>query len=159
MTHSTSTSTASTYGPDLGKSIGATAVSPGEGPRRPALRRVRDWFAAFVFTVPALALFGMLVLLPMGYAFYVSFFNWGGFGSPTDSVGFDNYTRLFQDPVFLGDLWRGVLLVAFSLVLQLPFALAMPCCSTRDCAAGPSTGCCSSRRTSCPRSSPACCSA
>nr|QIY97755.1 sugar ABC transporter permease [Streptomyces sp. S1D4-11] len=125
MTHSTSTSTASTYVPDLGKSTGVTAVSPGSGPRRPALRRVRDWFAAFVFTIPALALFGMLVLLPMGYAFYVSFFNWGGFGSPTDSVGFDNYTRLFHDPVFLGDLWRGFLLIAFSLVLQLPFALAM----------------------------------
>jgi len=86
---------------------------------------VRDWLAAFVFTLPALTLFGLLVLVPMAYAFYLSFFNWGGFGAPSDAVGLDNYTRLFKDPVFLGDLWRGALLIGFSIVLQLPFALAI----------------------------------
>ncbi|WP_238431718.1 carbohydrate ABC transporter permease [Streptomyces cavernae] len=99
---------------------------PTGGPARaPVLHRVRDWLSAFVFTVPALTLFGLLVLVPMGYAGYISFFNWGGFGSLTDAVGFDNYTRLFKDPVFLGDLWRGGLLIGLSVVLQLPFALAV----------------------------------
>ncbi|MFC4465170.1 carbohydrate ABC transporter permease [Streptomyces xiangluensis] len=127
MTHPTSTSTASTstYAPGLGKSPGAAPESPVPATRPSALHRLRAWLSAFVFTVPALVLFGLLVLVPMGYAFYISFFNWGGFGTPTDSVGFDNYTRLFDDPVFLGDLWRGFLLIAFSIVLQLPFALAM----------------------------------
>ncbi|MET7349019.1 carbohydrate ABC transporter permease [Streptomyces mirabilis] len=126
MTHSTSTSTAPTYGPDLGKSTGATPLpTAGTGNRRPVLRRLRDWLTGFVFTVPALTLFGLLVLAPMGYAIYVSFFNWAGFGSPSDFQGLDNYTRLFKDPVFLGDLWRGGLLIGFSIALQLPFALAM----------------------------------
>lgn len=127
MTHPTSTSTASTsaYAPGLGKSPGAAPESPVPATRPSAPHRLRAWLSAFVFTVPALVLFGLLVLVPMGYAFYISFFNWGGFGTPTDSVGFDNYTRLFDDPVFLGDLWRGFLLIAFSIVLQLPFALAM----------------------------------
>ncbi|GAA2638644.1 sugar ABC transporter permease [Streptomyces vastus] len=129
MTHSTSTSastaSASAFAPGTGKSPGAAPESPVPATRPSALHRLRAWFSAFVFTVPALVLFGLLVLVPMGYAFYISFFNWGGFGTPTDSVGFDNYTRLFDDPVFLGDLWRGFLLIAFSIVLQLPFALAM----------------------------------
>ncbi|MFD7180566.1 carbohydrate ABC transporter permease [Streptomyces sp. NPDC059904] len=104
----------------------------GEGPpagqewnRRPLFRRVRDWLTAFLFTVPGLILFLAFVAVPILYAGYVSLFNWGGFGSPSDFVGVDNFTRLFQDPVFLGDLWRGLLLVALSLGLQLPFALAM----------------------------------
>ncbi|MFZ3567072.1 carbohydrate ABC transporter permease [Streptomyces sp. BH097] len=93
--------------------------------RRPLARRVRDWLTAFSFTVPALVLFALFVLTPILYALYVSFFNWGGFGAPSDFAGADNYTRLLDDPVFLGDLWRGLLLVVFSVGLQLPFALAM----------------------------------
>ncbi|WP_425827432.1 carbohydrate ABC transporter permease [Streptomyces fractus] len=93
--------------------------------RRPLARRARDWLTAFSFTVPALILFALFVLTPILYALYVSFFNWGGFGAPSDFAGTDNYTRLLGDPVFLGDLWRGLLLVVFSIALQLPFALAM----------------------------------
>ncbi|WP_369248617.1 carbohydrate ABC transporter permease [Streptomyces sp. R41] len=130
MTHSTSTSATSSAGsapyvPEVGKYDDQDFAALGPGRRRSSLRRVRDWLSAVVFTVPALVLFGMLVLVPMGYAVYVSFFNWGGFGSPSDSVGLDNYTRLFKDPVFLGDLGRGALLIGFSILVQLPFALAM----------------------------------
>ncbi|MFD5702111.1 carbohydrate ABC transporter permease [Streptomyces lasiicapitis] len=100
---------------------------PGVSPhnRRPRGRRAREWLTAVLFTVPALALFGLLVLLPIMYALYVSFFNWGGFGAPSDFTGIGNFSRLLDDPVFLGDLWRGLLLVVLSLALQLPFALAM----------------------------------
>jgi raffinose/stachyose/melibiose transport system permease protein len=103
----------------------APSSSTGRAGGRPAARRLRDWLTAFAFTVPALLLFGLLVLAPMMYAAYISFFNWGGFGAPEDFVGVDNYTRLLDDPVFLGDLWRMVLLVGFSVLCQLPFALAM----------------------------------
>ncbi|WP_419999474.1 carbohydrate ABC transporter permease [Streptomyces boninensis] len=103
----------------------AKETDPPEQNRRPLARRVRDWLTAFAFTTPALVLFLLFVMLPIVYALYVSFFNWGGIGAPSDFVGTDNFTRLLDDPVFLGDLWRGLLLVVFSVVLQLPFALAM----------------------------------
>ncbi|WP_372344843.1 carbohydrate ABC transporter permease [Streptomyces sp. KL116D] len=103
--------------------VEAPAGDPGN--RRPLVRRVTDWLTAVSFTLPALILFGALVLAPIMYALYVSLFNWGGFGSPTDYTGLDNYSRLIKDPVFLGDLWRGLLLVGFSVLVQLPFALAM----------------------------------
>lgn len=66
-----------------------------------------------------------MVLLPMLFALYAAFFRWGGFGMPSDYVGTDNFTQLFDNPVFLGDLWRCLVLVVLSLAFQLPFALAM----------------------------------
>ncbi|WP_037678047.1 carbohydrate ABC transporter permease [Streptomyces griseus] len=107
-------------GPDTAPPAPAGGPAPGR-----ARRRVLHWLTAVSFQVPALALFGLLVLLPMLFALYASFFRWGGFGMPSDSIGADNFTRLFDDPVFLGDLWRCLVLVVFSLALQLPFALAM----------------------------------
>ncbi|AZQ33315.1 sugar ABC transporter permease [Streptomyces cyaneochromogenes] len=90
-----------------------------------ARRRVLHWLTAVGFQVPALVLFIVLVLLPILFALYAAFFRWGGFGMPSDYVGADNFTRLLDDPVFLGDLWRCFVLIALSLVLQLPFALAL----------------------------------
>ncbi|MFF3336457.1 carbohydrate ABC transporter permease [Streptomyces sp. NPDC002888] len=107
-------------GPDVAPTPPAGRPSPGR--RR---RRVLHWLTAVSFQLPALALFGLLVLLPMLFALYAAFFRWGGFGMPSDYTGTDNFTRLFEDPVFLGDLWRCLLLVLLSLALQLPFALAM----------------------------------
>ncbi|SDD08156.1 carbohydrate ABC transporter permease [Streptomyces prasinopilosus] len=98
---------------------------PTAGARGGRRRRTRHWLTAVGFQVPALVLFGVLVLLPILFAVYAAFFRWGGFGMPSDFVGGDNFVRLFQDPVFLGDLWRCFLLVVLSLVLQLPFALAL----------------------------------
>ncbi|MFF5146503.1 carbohydrate ABC transporter permease [Streptomyces sp. NPDC013157] len=109
-----------------------TRSGPDAAPRpRPAAGRARSrrrllhWLTAMGFQLPALVLFGVLVLLPILFALYASFFRWGGFGMPSDYTGTDNFTRLFQDDVFLGDLWRCLVLVVLSLALQLPFALAM----------------------------------
>ncbi|MFD5453290.1 carbohydrate ABC transporter permease [Streptomyces sp. NPDC003470] len=88
-------------------------------------RRTHHWLTAVGFQVPALVLFIVLVLLPILFALYAAFFRWGGFGMPSEYIGTENFTRAFDDPVFLGDLWRCLLLVVLSLVLQLPFALAM----------------------------------
>ncbi|WP_254716371.1 carbohydrate ABC transporter permease [Actinomadura sp. WMMB 499] len=47
----------------------------------------------------------------------------GGFGWPEDFAGLENFRTLFDDPVFRGDLWRGLVLVVLSVAVQLPFAL------------------------------------
>ncbi|AKJ14519.1 sugar ABC transporter permease [Streptomyces incarnatus] len=122
----------STFLPDQrgerGRRSGPGAVLPappaGAGRQR-ARRRALHWLTAVGLQLPALVLFGVLVLLPILFALYASFFRWGGFGMPSDYTGTDNFSRLLQDPVFLGDLWRMLLLVVLSLALQLPFALAM----------------------------------
>ncbi|MEU6101310.1 carbohydrate ABC transporter permease [Streptomyces flaveolus] len=98
---------------------------PAAAARGRARRRTYHWLTAVGFQVPALVLFIVLVLLPILFALYAAFFRWGGFGMPSEYIGTENFTRAFDDPVFLGDLWRCLLLVVLSLVLQLPFALAM----------------------------------
>ncbi|MFV0137225.1 carbohydrate ABC transporter permease [Streptomyces sp. HMX87] len=116
----------STFLPD--KRTGPEAGPPPPSPaavRERSRRRAAHWFTAVGFQLPALVLFLVLVLLPILFALYAAFFRWGGFGMPSDFIGVENFSRLFADPVFLGDLWRCLVLVVLSLALQLPFALAM----------------------------------
>ncbi|MBO2461018.1 carbohydrate ABC transporter permease [Actinomadura violacea] len=101
-----------------------TARTPRErGSRAPLGRRLRGWAATTWFLLPALLLFFLFVLIPIAVALYTSLFKWGGFGRPEDFVGLGNYRKLAADPVFRGDLWRGLLIVVLSLVVQLPIAL------------------------------------
>lgn len=88
-------------------------------------RRARTWLTIALFLLPALLIFGLLVLAPIIIAAYASFFNWNGFGPPTDFIGLGNFQRLFDDPVFIDDLWHGLLLIVLTLVFQLPAALAL----------------------------------
>ena len=116
----------STFLPDNRTGRGAGPPPPvTDRPTGRARRRALHWLTAAGFQLPALVLFLGLVLLPMLFALYAAFFRWGGFGMPSDYIGGENFTRLFQDDVFLGDLWRCLVLVVLSLAIQLPFALAM----------------------------------
>jgi raffinose/stachyose/melibiose transport system permease protein len=88
-------------------------------------RKIMGWVTILSFLAPALLLFCLLVLAPIVFALYTSLYKWGGFGPPTNFVGLGNYTKLFGNEIFLGDLWHGLVLVFLSLVVQLPFALAL----------------------------------
>jgi raffinose/stachyose/melibiose transport system permease protein len=99
------------------------AGKPGR-PRRPG--RWRDRAAITGFVLPATVLFLLLVVAPIVVAAYTSLFKWNGFGgAPTNFIGFDNFARLIKDPTFLGDLWRGLILIALSVLVQLPVALGL----------------------------------
>ncbi|MBT2442109.1 sugar ABC transporter permease [Streptomyces sp. ISL-36] len=92
-------------------------------PARSLLRGLGSWASIAWFLVPALVLFLVFVLAPIVVAVHTSFFKWGGIGPMDDFVGFENYTRLFADQVFLGDMGRGLYLIILSITVQLPFAL------------------------------------
>src|SRR5690242_9972130 len=96
------------------------------GPRSRRGAGARRQLAIVPFLLPALLLFGGLVLLPILLAIYTSLFKWNGFGGlPTNFVGLDNFVRLFSDEVFTGDLSRGLVLVLLSVLVQLPVALGL----------------------------------
>jgi raffinose/stachyose/melibiose transport system permease protein len=79
-----------------------------------------------LFLLPALLLFVGLVLGPIVLGLYTSFFSWNGFGGlPTQFVGLANFTRLWSDDVFLGDLTRGLILIVLSVGIQLPVSLGL----------------------------------
>jgi raffinose/stachyose/melibiose transport system permease protein len=93
-------------------------------PRRSRVQGLGSWASVVWFLVPALILFCVFVLAPIVVALYTSMFKWGGIGPMDDFVGLDNFTKLFADPVFQGDMWRGLYLIILAITIQLPFALA-----------------------------------
>ncbi|MER6172574.1 sugar ABC transporter permease [Streptosporangium sp. NPDC001681] len=99
---------------------------PAEGRRRRGGGRARrGWVTAILFVLPALVLFTLLVLAPILVAGYTSLHKWNGIGPPSDFIGLDNFTRLLNSDIFLGDLWHGGILVVLSLVVQLPLSLGL----------------------------------
>ena len=78
-----------------------------------------------LFLPPALLLFTLFVVLPIGEAAWYSGFNWNGFGRPTNWIGFDNYRFVFETRAFWLALRNNGLIIAVSLLIQLPLALAL----------------------------------
>jgi raffinose/stachyose/melibiose transport system permease protein len=101
----------------------APAAAP--APVAKAARRRRPWGTVVLFLSPALFLFALLVLTPIVVAAYSSFYNWNGFGAPSEFVGLDNFRRLLTDQIFVGDLRRTLLLITLSLGIQIPISLAL----------------------------------
>jgi raffinose/stachyose/melibiose transport system permease protein len=93
------------------------------GLSRPAGRRLPPSTALTILLLPALVLFALFVILPILQAFRFSFFNWNGFGTPTDFVGLKNYTSLAEQRHFATALRNTGLIVLISLFVQLPLAL------------------------------------
>jgi raffinose/stachyose/melibiose transport system permease protein len=80
---------------------------------------------ALLFLPPALFLFTLFVALPMGEAAWYSFYNWNGYGTPTQFVGWRNFELLFANRAFRIALTNNLLIIMASLLVQLPLALAM----------------------------------
>jgi raffinose/stachyose/melibiose transport system permease protein len=109
----------------------STAPGPTPGAAGRPRRRGPSALTILLFLLPAVVLFVLLVVIPILGAGYVSLFRWNGYGGPppisetSSFIGLDNFTRALQDPIFRGDLWRGLILVVLSLTIQLPGALAL----------------------------------
>jgi raffinose/stachyose/melibiose transport system permease protein len=95
------------------------------GAQRLALRRwLRNAGPVLVlFLPPALLLFTALVVLPIGEAGWYSFFDWNGYGLPTHLIGWRNFELIGRYPAFRTALGNNLLIIAVSLVVQLPLAL------------------------------------
>lgn len=91
-------------------------------------RRVADvgkLSTILLFLPPALLLFTLFVVLPVGEAAWYSGFNWNGFGSPTNWIGLDNYRFVFDNRAFGTAFKNNLLIIVVSLVIQLPLALSL----------------------------------
>ncbi len=83
------------------------------------------WATLLVFLPPALLLFTVFVALPMAEAAWYGFYNWNGYGRPEKFIGLKNYERLIANPTFLRSLVNNALIIAVSLLVQLPLALGV----------------------------------
>jgi multiple sugar transport system permease protein len=76
----------------------------------------------YLFLVLPLTLYGMWVIGPMFYSVWMSFTNSDGI-SRQEFIGFDNYTRLFQDDIFWTSFFNNIKwLVAF---ITIPIAAGL----------------------------------
>lgn len=77
-----------------------------------------------LFIAPAMALFGVFVLLPVGSAFYYAFTHWDGFTAPR-WAGLANFERAFADMVHLESYVHVVLYILGTLVFEVTFGLVV----------------------------------
>ena len=76
-----------------------------------------------LFLPPALLVFTIFVVLPIGEASWFSLFDWNGYGVPKHFVGLRNYVRLLGFVPFRTALLNNLLIIAISLLIQIPIAV------------------------------------
>ncbi|MFZ4530186.1 MAG: carbohydrate ABC transporter permease [Alsobacter sp.] len=81
--------------------------------------------AVLLFLPPAILLFSIFVVMPIIEAAWYSGFNWNGFGSPKNWIGLDNYRFVFETRAFGLAFRNNMLIIAVSLLVQLPLALTL----------------------------------
>lgn len=89
-------------------------------PVRGGTRRMRRTRAPYYFIAPFLVFFVAMMLIPIGYALYLSLFRNQIVGGQT-FIGLANYLQAFTDPL----LWAGVWRVVLYLLIQVPVMLAL----------------------------------
>ncbi|MDD4097184.1 MAG: sugar ABC transporter permease [Lentisphaeria bacterium] len=76
----------------------------------------------YLFILPALAVYGLFVVFPILDSFHMSFLHWESPLLPPEFCGLENFRRLLVDEVFWRAMGHNFLLLAGSLLLQLPLA-------------------------------------
>lgn len=100
----------------------ATTIPGGDTDRRKTHlpvrgRRFSEYYWGYILLIPAFVLVLGLILYPVIYSFYLSFFSKHAFFPAETFIGFENYVRFLTDPI---DFWRSVKLgaiYAFSTVI------------------------------------------
>jgi len=80
----------------------------------------KQHLAAYAFVLPFFVVFAAMLVAPLAYSGYLSFFADRLIGG-VSFVAFENYLRAFQDPGFLAGLGR----TALFLVIQVPIMLGL----------------------------------
>ncbi|MBN1350310.1 sugar ABC transporter permease [candidate division KSB1 bacterium] len=85
----------------------------------------RQNVTGYLFVMPALVLFTLLILFPAVKTIYYSLFDWPGFGE-MKFVGLTNYiTAIFEDIYLVGALKNNVIYLVLTLIFEVAFGLFM----------------------------------
>ena len=82
----------------------------------------KQHLAAYAFVLPFFVVFAAMLVAPLVYSGYLSFFADRLIGG-VSFVAFENYLRAFQDPGFLAGLGRTALFLVIQVPIMLGFAL------------------------------------
>ncbi|MBM7553442.1 carbohydrate ABC transporter permease [Thalassobacillus pellis] len=101
------------------------SLEPGRKVKPKKPKRNGDVMVIFAFMAPALLIYGLYVVYSIGMTFYYSLYEWSGISNTMVFQGLQNYVTLMQDGIFWTSLQNNLLLVAASLLTQLPLGLIM----------------------------------
>lgn len=90
-----------------------------------APRRFQDTLLIALFLMPSLILFLVFVIYPIFRSLYYSLFDWNGLGPAVDFVGLQNFIAILRDQVFKKAIVNVLIIIIFSVGVQLPLALAL----------------------------------
>jgi ABC-type sugar transport system permease subunit len=86
--------------------------------------RLREALVGYSFVLLPMGFFLLFFIFPIGYAAYISRYDWGIFRGPF--VGFDNYRQLYHDSVFWQHAVRNTLVYTVTVVpLQMAIGLSL----------------------------------
>jgi len=97
------------------------------GLRRPAGAHLRyRWYVPYLFLLPGLSLYLLWMVYPLGYEFYISFFDWKIMpGQTSQFVGLENYQRVLEDKTFWLSLENTVRYTVVTVIGQMVIGLAL----------------------------------
>lgn len=86
--------------------------------------RKGEHLGIILFLAPAVLLFILFFIYPIGNVVVMSFFKWNGISDPVFS-GFDNYKNIFADKVFIRSITNNIIWALAACFVQVPLALLM----------------------------------
>lgn len=116
---------------------GEPSRSASRGSARTARSRApgEPWRVAYLYIAPALVVFSLFLLAPLGYAVWLSFYDWDGLGLGT-WVGLDNYVAVFTDPQLRAPFVHALVLVVFFSLLPVLLGMLLAALMTRSAVRG-----------------------
>ncbi|MDC7226746.1 MAG: sugar ABC transporter permease [Spirochaetales bacterium] len=88
------------------------------------MRVNKNWKQIILFLLPALILFGVYFIYPLGFVIVTSFSKWNGISAPVFH-GFKNYIELFQDETFRLSMRNNIVWALVLGFVQIPLAAVM----------------------------------
>jgi cellobiose transport system permease protein len=85
---------------------------------------IAERIAPYAYIAPFFLLFAIFGIFPLLFTFYIALFDWNPIGDHT-FIGFDNFTRLYDDPRFWNATRNTLAIWLLSTVPQLLAALAL----------------------------------
>jgi raffinose/stachyose/melibiose transport system permease protein len=78
----------------------------------------------YLFLLPALAIYALFVLAPLGHTVWLSLHNWDGL-TPMTWAGLDNYREIVRDPALRGAFGHALVLIVFYSVVPVCLGLVL----------------------------------
>ncbi len=107
----------------------ALRARPGASRRVTARSALARRYGHLWFVLPALIVFGALIIYPTLSAFYLSLFDWKGIGRTYNFIGLDNFTRALTSPQLyraaMNNLIFFIVILAFQHTIGLFIALQL----------------------------------